>query len=1342
MKKLVILFLSVFLMNSAFTQITTVNESFETWPAPDWSTYMYEGGGWFHSPLWGSDLGYGGGNCALHKIWNDAVDDWLVSPQIDVISSNYELVFYEKSNDLQYYTYAGIHISTASGDPADGNFVEISESLQVEDQWVEHIVDLSSYNGESIYIAFVFQGATECWTQWLVDEVVVAPNTFIDGALIEIVNPTGINPIPGTEDIIVKMINYGTDVINEADIEWHINGVLQGTYQTTNLNLASGSEDDITVGQYNFASQGDYIISLNLLLSGDINSSNDSIEGIYYVTDPKDAALQDIKPEGYIPVAGNNDVLVSVLNNGDYIIEDITVAWQVNGIPQTDYLAASVGLEPGDVIDLIIGQYSFTDGLSEIYGTIIISGDENLSNNTGVSYVAVNALWESFEGDAFPPEMWNADDYPLKDNMFPAPHGDYYYVAETDNNYFGQISDTLFTPLLDIQYGDEITFMINNSAFFVSNDNLIWKDGTTGEVHLIEAINSQLEQWDEVTIDISAAAGINYIGFVNEIPGGYAMNKIDMITSTASIYLFNEDLGIRDFEFEYLAGVNELHTFSVSLRNYGLNQVPGSSYTVKIMTENGDQLAEQSGVTLNSWDEATIDVIHTFTEVDVLKVYAVIDFPADQMESNNISETYSVYPVPADIIANDIGFAEAVNLMIPFNTGGDTWTLGADDLSQTLFFQDELNMEGNLYGITLYYKEIHGVGQYLPLQVWLKLTDLEDLTGGWIPTSEMQMVFNDTIDVYPGFNSVYIPFDDPVLITGNENIAIQYYQYDPEWPFTACRFYSTLASGPVRSISQNDVYDLDPNDPPDFYLEQTVYPYTSFVFQPIGSDGVISGTVYDENNDPIPWANVSVGGTSIIVNTNENGEYILPELPYSTYDITASMFSFSDSTQTIQLNQANETLDFYLDPLPLVSVFGEVYGSNAPEIPLEDVLVTLNGYQFLSTNTNELGEFLYEDVYGNNEYIITFHLYGYHDYIDTLLVEDTDIDLGNIILDQEFISAYNVNAIGGSDEAMIEWLDPITSQKVKLRNDLNIISHSYMNEPYEEVWLGNIFENENAITLTSVEVLWDIYENAHDFVTIDIFDNMGSLLVSSLPFQTFNDSLMTIDIPNIYVEDDFYAMVHWKDNPASTDPLTIDFSDDVPNTAYIKYPDQAPVLFSDFLGSPNASFFVRVNILEENPDSNGTGVISYNIYRGLAENIDEAAQWPVLNTEPITDLFFIDETWSNSNVQLYTYAVEAVYTEGDAELSFSNFISGATSIIEKELDEVQMYPNPASSSVNFNNVEGKTLYIYNISGALIYSEKAVSPLTQVDLSSFNNGTYIVSIVGPQKREVKKLLVAK
>jgi len=1347
MKKLLGLVITAIIMNSVVAQTTTINESFETWPAPDWNTYMYEGGGWHHSPPWGGDLGYGGGNCALHKIWNNAVDDWLVTPQIDVISSDYELVFYEKLDDLQYYTYAGIHISTASGNPADGNFVEIAESLQVDDQWVEHIVDLSSYNGESIYIAFVFQGPTENWSKWLVDEVEIRPINLIDGALTEIVNPNGIDPVPpGVENVIVKLHNYGTDAINNADFEWSVNGVNQTTYVASGLNLAPGNDLNITVGQYDFATQGDYLISVNLVLAGDINPTNDVIESIYYVTDPKDAALMDINPEGYLAVTGNEDVTATIMNVGNYTIDDLVVEWEVNGVAQTYHEASSLGLDPGEDITLTIGQYNFQNGLVEINATVVVSGDEDLSNNSNVSYVTVNMFWESFEAGNSLPEMWTStygffEDW---DNPSP-PHGEFYYNSMSDDNYFGVVYDTLYTPMLDIEDGDQITLWVYRGTAFFNSSDLIWKDGTTGEVHVIAEILSDANVWVEVTMDISDAAGANYIGFA-QYSASYGDRKMDLISSDASVYQFDHDLGVRNLTFNYLAKQNQQHTFSVYLRNYGLNTVTGGSYTVKLMTESGEQLTSASGVTLQNWEEAVIDINHTFSELENMDVYAVIDYSGDDNELNNTSYAYSLSVIPADAEAVDVGFPEGQNLNIPFDSGGDTWTNGTSDISQNLYYTEEFEDHGFINGITLYYTELMTVGQELPLQVWIKLTDMDDLSGGWLSTDNMQMVFDDTISVYPGngMQQVYIPFDDPIIYNGTKNLAIQYYQYDPEWPFTVCRFFATNNdNGPIRSISLLNAYEIDPYDPPDYWNNFEDNVYTTFHMQPYEDEGVISGVVYNgETSDPIQGARVEAEGTGQVVYTNTNGAYAFNMLPFAEYNITVTTPGYYDMTQTVNLNAPEVTLDFYLEPLPLVSFSGEVYGSDAPSVPLEGVLVTLDGDATYTAYTDENGEFLIEDVHGEAEYSLSFQLYGYHDFLTSVDIPDSDMDYGPVILDEDFISAYNVFALPQENQAMIEWHNPITSQKIMLQNDTDDNWFSYTNEPYEDVWLGNLFESDESITVISAEVVWDIWENAHDYVTIDILDVQGNVLVSSQPFQTYNDSTMSVDIPNISIEGDFYAMVHWQDNPQSTDPLAIDFSPGIQNTAYIKYPGQDPVLLSDFLGSDNGSFMLRVNTLQESTGRESREVLSYNIYKGLAENIDEADQWDALNTEPVEGLTFIDETWSDADPQLYTYAIEAIYVEDDAEFTFSNFISGTVGVGEEEIDDINIYPNPASSTLNLSGVQGTTITVYNLVGEVIFEEDVTAPTTRIDVSYFENGNYIVRILRQHEQIVKKLVIAK
>ena len=1338
-----VLLIAAFLVNSGIAQTTTINESFETWTAPDWNIYNLDAGGeWRSSSFFGPDRGFGGGNAAEHRISNDDCNNWLVSPQISVIEDTYELSFYEYSKDLQYYLFAGVYISVGSGDPADGDFVLLSESVQTEEVWEQQNIDLSAYQGDDIYIAFRYTGT---WHHWRIDEVVVAPNTLIDGALTQVVNPTGIDPVSGIKDVIVTLKNFGSEVIDNADFEWSINGAQQATYQGSSLGLNPGSEMDITVGQYDFTAQGDYLISANLSLTADINPTNDTIESTYFVTVPKDGELTGVYPQGYMPNGGVKDVSITVLNDGNVTIDSLKVNWVANGIPQTEYQNNAISIAPGEEIELIIGQYDFLEGLNEISGNLFVSGDEDLSNNTNIAYVAVNILWESFEGNEFPPELWTAKDYPLKDYFFPEPHGDFYYYAQADDNYFGQISDTLFTPLLDIQAGDIINFWVKNSAFFTCDDKLIWKDGITGEIHEITDIVSELEDWDEVNIDISTAAGTNYIGFVNTYGSGYGASSIDLITSTASIHQFQNDLGIRKFEFEKIALIETPVDFNVTIRNYGINEVLGSSYSIKIINGDGEQLVEQSGVTLQSWDETTIQVNYTFVANEVQKVHAVIEYTEDQAVENNTSIEYGVYSVPADVEIIDVGSPDTENLNLPFDGGGDGFTLGTDDISQNLYYQEELPDAGYLYGITIYYHELFAVGQYLPLQVWIKETGLENLTAGWTSFDGTQMVFNDTIEIYPGHNSVYIPFEEPFLVTGTNNLVIQYHQYEPEWPYTAVRFYTTnVSEGPVRAIRLFNVYDLDIEDLPDYWGEHTDYVYTSFVYHPIVDLGVVSGIVYDESNNPIEGALIEVTGTSIEEYSNANGEYILPELPYASFELTASYFGYGDVVQDIDISEPNTTIDFNLELLPLVNLQGVVYGSNEPDVPLEGVTVTLEGYDNLSGNTNMNGLFFFENVFGDHEYVIKLQLYGYDDYIDTLTLENIDIDLGEIVLNQENISPYSVNATASLNMAVIEWFNPVTSKKEKLQNDSDVPSYSFTNEPYEEVWLGNLFENEEMVTITSVEIFWDVYENAHDYITVDILDEFGNVLVTSEPTITFNDSLMTIDVPNITVSGWFYAMVHWQDNEFSTDPLAIDYEEGTPNTAYIKYPGEAPVLLSDFLGSPEASWMLRANVLKEDNLDNEGGPVSYNIYRGLVEEMGDVNEWIAINDSPINELVYFDSDFSIIDFELYTYAVEAVYVEGISEKTFSNFVELITGIEEIQQYDVEVYPNPASSFVNLNGIMGARISIHNMIGAMVYSEDIQSETARVNVSDLPMGNYIIRITDPksEKQLVKKFIIAR
>ncbi len=99
MKKIVLLFLTIVLSKTVSGQ-TTLNEGFETLATNRVGRYFLEGEstrGWRQDF---ENISHTGDHSADSNISNPQMDNWLVSPAINVINSNYELKYWEISDAL------------------------------------------------------------------------------------------------------------------------------------------------------------------------------------------------------------------------------------------------------------------------------------------------------------------------------------------------------------------------------------------------------------------------------------------------------------------------------------------------------------------------------------------------------------------------------------------------------------------------------------------------------------------------------------------------------------------------------------------------------------------------------------------------------------------------------------------------------------------------------------------------------------------------------------------------------------------------------------------------------------------------------------------------------------------------------------------------------------------------------------------------------------------------------------------------------------------------------------------------------------------------------------------
>ena len=216
------------------------------------------------------------------------------------------------------------------------------------------------------------------------------------------------------------------------------------------------------------------------------------------------------------------------------------------------------------------------------------------------------------------------------------------------------------------------------------------------------------------------------------------------------------------------------------------------------------------------------------------------------------------------------------------------------------------------------------------------------------------------------------------------------------------------------------------------------------------------------------------------------------------------------------------------------------------------------------------------------------------------------------------------------------------------------------------------------------------------------------------------------------------VMLHWENNPASTNALAVDYSEGLENTALYKFPGETFGIFSELFGdgAPNMSFLIRVNTLDNGNPITNTETLSYNVYLGLANEFPDISNWDLLNSSPLTDISLLDNYSQNVDPnEIYRYAVETIYTEGNSEVTFSNEISGGLLDIEELLANnsgILLYPIPSNDiiTIKFESFIGlnTSIGMFDILGKrvdVIDTSEIHHGLITKNISNLENGIYFL-----------------
>ncbi|MBI9035346.1 MAG: carboxypeptidase regulatory-like domain-containing protein [Bacteroidales bacterium] len=886
--------------------------------------------------------------------------------------------------------------------------------------------------------------------------------------------------------------------------------------------------------------------------------------------------------------------------------------------------------------------------------------EDNNSASMELTVFPFDAFYETFESGIFPPEEWTSTE------------GSWY---ESTQSFAGEFAaqayipfenpdgDTLISPRLIIEDGAVLRFPAASAPWWPGNLEVLWMDGSTGEWHHIDELVFPMMGWEAYEIDMSAAAGTgNHVGFRAWFNDPYSWGgqvTIDEIMGEGITRMFNNnDLKSRGIEGSQFVNAFEESVFNFTVKNNGLNAQSAGTYTVKLMqiTESGDvELNSLDGQYINSMQQIVYELPYTFTQIGPIQVYALVDFPADDNFENNSSAILEAIVLPGGSEIVSIEDESGYTAQAPIDVYYE------NSLSETIYTAEEIGQDGLITGISYDYTFIDNVLN-TPVRIWIGQSDSTNLIGPewvaeWIPSTEMTLVYDGNLDYTIGSHAVFIQLETPYLYDNSNSIVIMtekiidtFYDYN--------NIFAAHLTDIAQTITWTSIEETpNPEDPASmggYASAGSISPNIHIVFN--NDVTTFNGTVKNEQGNPIADATVVIDGLALETNTNAAGFYEFAQVPAATYNVTASMFGYFDNTQEVNVYVGSTSvLDFTMESIPTYTLSGLVVGSNDVNTGLQGGTVTLNGYDTFEAFTNPGGTFAIDGIYNMGSYTLEIWVPGYEVYTTELEIPE-NTDLGTIVLDELFITAFNAVGTDEEDYVSIVWNAPDQLAEDVMIDDDGTHENGYCAEPYEAVSLGNRFNNDNLITITSVDLFWAEYQNGTDVpVSIDIYNaETEELLASSQEFNTgLGEDWISVNVPNLTLEGDFYVMVKWDGNSGEPSSyLGTDFSEPNANNAYYYYPNSNFYEFETLVGYP-CNFMIRPNIMTEATRGGDREVLSYNVYKGMANDVSGFNSWDKINNFPVTETSFNDTEWPPVYTDDYMYAVEAIYTEGSAEVVFS-----------------------------------------------------------------------------------------
>jgi len=999
------------------------------------------------------------------------------------------------------------------------------------------------------------------------------------------------------------------------------------------------------------------------------------------------------------PTAGElNSYIVKIKNNGSHTETGYRVKLMDS---EGTELAYSVGtaIAPGQSLDVNVDWSPELEGPFTIYGEVELTGDELSINNetdrfelmiqpegtitttigsgnelcrvpmdfymNGSRYLGLYYPEELgfVEGTISSISFYNS----FENNLLEKPTKIWMYSTDlqdlTSDNLPIEQMTPVFDGVVDYPAGENTIRIPLQTQFEHNHGNLLvmverpWGDlsqglnnmfwGQTGNkfraLHLLASYESAWYGWDPKKQFPKTT--FHYVG-------QRLMDDLSVLSITGSI---NPAIGIQN---EYV----------VNIRNNGLNAQ--NDWEVKLFTDGGQEVAFAAGTSLDpkqsievtlSWNPQISG--HTF-------VYAMVQMQGDQIAANNRSADLKVYVIPEGTFAATVGQGGA-NARMPMDF---YWK---HSLFETIYHGSEIGTPGLLTSIQ-FYNNFYSNLLNKPTQIWIGETSKSNLQEGWIPSDELVPVFSGLIDYPRGENIIHIPLQTPYAYNGGNLVMMFNRPFEHDWFSDNDNFVSQTGNISNRTlIFRSDDMQSDTENPQPGEL-MSMFPKATFVFITDGL-GAISGVVSAEGM-PLEGATVFVEGTYLTYTTGNNGVFSFPYIEPGNYVVTASKHGYYSVSHGVNI-EADETSqqNFELVQMPRVNLSGRLVGSDTPTFGLSNASIVLDGFNHYEANTNTQGEFFISDVYANQIYSYKASAEGYQKTLGEVSVEESDIQMGDIVLLETANPPLQVTAVESFDNMRVDlnWLSPGEGTGGDWL-------HYDNGENYTSIGTDSALELDVAIRFPASALLpytgmslqavkaWPSHYGTYSIrVWTGTSPEAPDQTVLNQPFSpeidAYNTIILNNPVPitgeeelwvgyNFNVQNGFPAgcdagpavdglgnMLNWFGTwiPLTALDPSLNFNWNIQAYAGYNAPERAP----------------EINLLALDAKGASRAMTGFQVYRLLASNTGNPSLWELLTSEPIEETQYSDNSWNQLSPNVYRYAVRTAYTNGVFSVpAFSNIV--------------------------------------------------------------------------------------